>query len=68
MATDAAHENTACEQAPFEITAFFDLSADPWQLQHVWPALTPDEQAAWRAELAREFACHGHHGRDTDCS
>ena len=23
---------------------------------------------AWRAELAREFARRGHHGRDTDCS
>ena len=49
-------------------SAYFDLSADPWQLHNSWPALAPDEQAAWRAELAREFACRGHHGRDTDCS
>ena len=71
---NATHNVSFVEWDPlflFEKVAFaalWDVSADPYQQHNLWPTLRDDEQAIWHAELEKEFACAGHHGRATDCS
>jgi len=48
-------------------SALFDISADPHQLQNIWPGLSRPVQTAWHHELDREFRCSGQLG-DYACS
>jgi len=71
---NATHNVSYVEWDPafeFERVAFaalWDVSADPHQQTNLWPTLAEAEQAAWRAELEKEFACAGHRGLPADCS
>lgn len=38
---------------------FFDLDADPYQVQNAWSALAPDAQQAWVARIAALSRCKG---------
>ena len=49
-------------------SAFFNITADPYQQTNIWSTQSASAKAAWRAELAAEFLCHGHHGKSSDCS
>ena len=71
---NATHNVSFVEWDPafvFDTVAFaalWDVTADPYQQHNLWPALGEAERASWHAELDKEFACAGHHGRATDCS
>lgn len=65
----SATRSAAPTTAPSTITfsEFYDVSADPWQIQNLWPSLSPSVQASLKAEITHRFACKGTRTAESTC-
>jgi len=53
--------------AGIAFSEFYDLRADPWQMQNLWPTLSAGRKAALMAEIDRRFACAGTRTTPSTC-